>query len=151
MISFSVENWSDVKAEAAPMWPLHWEEVGQNKIKMQLDPDIAKLDRMNAAGMLHIVIARDKGRLVGYHASIIDTLVHYRTILAAKGDLHWLHPDYRKGMTGIKLLKEVERTLKARGVKVMYDFTKTYLNKGPVFEHLGYRHIENTFSKWIGD
>lgn len=151
MISFAVEGWSDVKDEAAPLWPLHWEEVGQNKVKMQLDPDIDKLNNLEAAGKLHIVIARDNGKLIGYHASIIDTLIHYRKILAAKGDLHWLHPDYRKGMTGIKLLKKVEETLKARGVHVMADFTKLYADKGAVFEHLGYRPIERVYTKWIGD
>ncbi len=151
LVSFAVERWEDVKAEAAPLWPLHWDEVGQNKEKMPLDPDLAKLDLLDSRGMLHIVIARFEGRLVGYHASVIDTLIHYRTVLAAKGDLHWLHPDHRKGTTGLRLLKEVERTLRLRGVQVMYDFTKTYADKGPVFEHLGYRHIEKTYSKWIGD
>lgn len=151
MISFTVENWEDVKAEAAPLWPLHWDEVGQNKIKMQLDPDIAKLDFLNSRGMLHIVIARDNGVLVGYHASIVDTLIHYKNVLAAKGDLYWLHPDHRKGSVGIKLLKEVERTLKLRGVQVIYDITKLYLDHGKIFERLGYRPIERNYSKWIGD
>lgn len=150
MISFAVERWEDVKDEAAPLWPLHWEEVGQNKIKMPLDPDIGRLDYLSSLGKLHIVIARDNGKLVGYHASIIDTLIHYKTVLAAKGDLHWLHPDYRKGMTGIKLLKEVEKTLKTRGVQVMADFTKLYADKGAVFEHLGYKPIERVYTKWIG-
>lgn len=151
MISFQVENWLNVKDEASELWPLHWEEVGQNKVKMKLDPDIEKLDYLNSLGRLHIVIARDNGKLVGYHASVIDTLIHYKTILAAKGDLHWLHPDYRKGMIGIKLLKEVERTLKMRGVQVMADFTKLYADKGAVFEHLGYTPIERVYTKWIGN
>lgn len=151
MISFSVENWTDVKSEAAPLWPLHWDEVGQNKAKMKLNPDLDRLDHLNEAGMLHIVVARDDGHLVGYHASLVDTLIHYKDVLAAKCDLHWLHPEYRKGSTGLKLFKEVERTLKLRGVKVMYDFTKLYLDKGAIFEHLGYKPIERTYSKWIGD
>lgn len=151
MISFKVENWEDVKSEAAPLWPLHWDEVGQNKIKMQLNPDLDKLDALNARGMLHIVIAREDGRLVGYHASIIDTLIHYKNVLAAKGDLYWLAPEYRKGATGIRLLREVEKTLKARGVQVMYDVTKLYLDHGKIFERLGYKPIERNYSKWIGD
>ncbi len=151
MISFSVENWNDVKDEASLLWPLHWDEVGQNKIKMQLDPDIEKLNRLNDRGMLHIVIVRENGKLVGYHASIIDTLMHYKKVLAAKGDLYWLHPDHRKGTIGIRLLKEVERTLKLRGVQVIYDITKLYLDNGKIFERLGYRPIERNYSKWIGE
>lgn len=151
MISFNVENWSDVKQEASTLWEAHWEEVGQNKIKMKLNPDLDKLDRLNNAGMLHCVIARNDSIIVGYHASIIDTLMHYKDVLAAKGDLYWLHPDQRKGTIGIKLLKEVERTLKARGVQVIYDITKLYLDHGKIFERLGYRAIERNYSKWIGD
>lgn len=151
MISFNVENWNDVKDEAKVLWPLHWNEIGQNKIKMQLDPDIQKLDKLNSLGMLHIVIVRDNGKLVGYHASIIDTLIHYKNILAAKGDLYWLHSDFRKGSTGIKLLKEVERTLRLRGVQVIYDITKLYLDHGKIFERLGYTAIERNYSKWIGE
>lgn len=151
MITFRIENWLEVKDEMAPLWLLHWEEVGQNKEKMRPNPDIDKLNLLDSRGMLHLVIARDKGKLVGYHASVIDTLIHYKHVLAAKGDLHWLAPEYRKGATGIRLFKEVERTLKARGVQVIYDFTKTYLDKGPVFERLGYKNIEKTYSKWIGE
>lgn len=151
MISFNVENWNDVKEESSSLWELHWDEVGQNKVRMKLNPDLDKLDRLNSLGMLHIVIARNDGRLIGYHASVIDTLMHYRHILAAKGDLYWLHPEYRKGSTGIKLLKEVEKTLKLRGVQVMYDITKLYLDHGKIFERLGYKPIERNYSKWIGD
>ena len=151
MITFQVEDWADLIVEATPLWDLHYEEVGQNKTKMFLNPDIDKLNNFNNRGMLHIVTARNDGSLIGYHASILDTLIHYKHILAANGDLYWLHKDYRKGGTGIKLFKEVERTLKARGVQVMYDATKLYLDHGKLFEHLGYKAIERKYSKWIGD
>lgn len=151
MITYSVENWDDVKEEASESWEYHWEEVGQNKAKMKLNPDLEKLDYLNSMGKLHCVIVRDDGILIGYHASVIDNLIHYKHVLAAKCDLHWLHPDYRHGFTGIRLFKEVERSLKARGVQVMYDFTKTYLDKGKVLEFLGYKLIEKVYSKWIGE
>lgn len=151
MISFQVENWSTIKDEASTLWADHWEEVGQNKIKMQLNPDLNKLDNLNSSGMLHIVTVRFEGKLIGYHASFIDTLVHYKHILAGTSDLYWIHKDYRKGSTGIKLFQEVERTLKARGVQILYDCTKLYLDHGKLFQHLGYKAIERKYSKWIGD
>lgn len=151
MISFQVENWEDVKAEAAPLWIPHYEEVGQNKVKMQLNPDIAKVDAFNAHGMWHVVTARKNGELVGYHASFVDTMVHYKHILAGIADLYWLREDCRKGMIGVMLFKEVERTLRGRGVQILYDSTKLYLDHGKIFEHLGYKAIERKYSKWIGD
>lgn len=151
MISFQVENWNDILEEAKPLWVPHYQEVGQNKEKMKLDPDLDKLHNLNARGMLHIVTARKDGELVGYHASVIDTLIHYKNILAGVSDLYWLREDCRKGTTGIRLFQEVERTLKARGVQVLYDATKLYLDHGKIFEHLGYKPIERKYSKWIGD
>lgn len=151
MITFNVEQWKDIKKEAAPLWVPHYEEVGQNKTKMPLDPDLARLDRIDAEGKLHIVSARKEGELVGYHASIVDTLIHYRTVLAGTSDLYWIRQDCRTGRTPLRLFEEVEKTLKARGVQILYDATKLYLDHDRLFQHLGYKPIERRYSKWIGD
>lgn len=151
MITCQIENWDNVKEEAKPLWEPHYEEVGQNKTKMYLNPDLDKLDKFNALGMLHIVTVRKDGELVGYHASIIDTLLHYKHILAANGDLYWIRKDCRNGGIPIKLFKKVESTLKHRGVQVMYEATKLYFDHDRLFSHLGYTAIERKYSKWIGE
>lgn len=151
MMTFGVEQWSAIKLEVLPLLIPHYEEVGQDKERLKLDPDMGKFDRLEAAGLLHIVIARRDGKLVGYHCSIVDTLLHYRTVLAASSDAYWLKQDCRGPGVSIRLFQEVERSLKARGVKVMYEATKVYLDHSRLLEHLGYRKIENRFSKWIGD
>lgn len=151
MITYQVENWADVKDEASLLWDEHYEEVGQNKEKMHLNPDIEKLDKLNAAGMVHIVTVRKEGELVGYHASLIDTLIHYRHILAATGDLYWVRKDCRIGRVPIRLFEKVEQTLKARGVQVIYDITKLYLDNDKLFVRMGYKAIERRYSKWLGD
>lgn len=150
MITFQVENWNDVMQEAKPLWYLHYEEVAQNKDKMKLNPDIERLNLLNDNGMLHIVTARKQGELVGYHASVVETLMHYKDVLAANGDLYWLRKDCR-GVTAIRLFEEVEKTLKLRGIKIIYDITKIYADHGRLFEYLGYKPIERRYSKWIGD
>lgn len=150
MMTFEVEPWEQVKAEAKALWPDHYLEVGQNKDRMKLDPDLAKCDKLAAMGMLHVVVARRDGALVGYHASIIDNLLHYRSILAANSDLYWLHPAYRNGRNAIRLFQAVEATCRKRGVQVLYDATKVYLDRGELFEYLGYAQIEKRYSKWIG-
>lgn len=151
MTTFNVENWDDIKAELIPLLTPHYEEVGQNKEKMTLNPDFEKLDFYNARGILHIVAARRNSELIGYHASIIDTLLHYKHILAGISDLYWIRPDCRNGRTPIKLFEEVEKTLKARGVQILYDATKLYFDHDKLFKHLGYKAIERRYSKWIGD
>ncbi len=150
MITFQVEDWFEVKAEAAPLWVPHYEEVGQNKEKMILDPDIERLDNLASLGKLHIVTGRKEGELIGYHASIVDTLVHYKGVLAGNSDLYWIRKDCRNGTAPIRLFQEVEKSLKARGVQVLYDATKLYLDHDRLFQHLGYKPIERRYSKWIG-
>ena len=152
MITVQVEDWLDVYKEAAPLWVPHYEEVGQNKAKMKLNPDIDRYTTLNALGKFHIVTVRQAGRLVGYHASCIDTLLHYKDILVSSSDLYWLDPSCR-GASGaaIKLFNEVARSSKARGVQVLYDATKLYLDHDKLFQHLGYKPIERRYSKWIGD
>lgn len=151
MITYQVEDWKDIWQEAVPLWEPHYDEVGQNKQKMELNPDLEKLDVLNGQGRLHIVTVRRDGALVGYHATIVDTLIHYKHILAGMSDLYWLHKDCRGAGVGIKMFKKVEETLKARGVKILYDATKLYLDHDRLFQHLGYKAIERRYSKWIGD
>lgn len=151
MMTFQVEPWSEIKAEAIPLLTPHYEEVGQDKARLPLDPDMEKFERLESLGLLHIVAARSDGVLVGYHCSIIDTLLHYRTVLSGMADAYWLHPAHRNGRNALRLFQEVERSCKARGVKVLYDATKVYLDRGELFEYLGYRQIEKRYSKWIGD
>ena len=150
-ISFQVEPWAQVWGEASALWDAHYREVGQDQTRMKLDPDLAKCKRLADLGVLHIVVGRDQGRLVSYHASIVDTLLHYRTILAANSDIYYLHPDWRKGRNGMRMFQAVEATCKARGVVALYDATKIALDHSRLFEALGYRLMEKRYSKWIGD
>lgn len=147
---YQVEPWVTFKVEAAALWPLHWNEIGQDRERLALDPDIGTADAIDAKGMLHVVTARADGVLAGYHVSVIERLVHYKGVLAAKADMYWLHPLHRGPRAAIRLFEAVERSCKARGVQILYDATKLKADQGPMFEHLGYQAFEVRYSKWIG-
>lgn len=150
MLTFAVEKWSDVWREAEALWPLHYDEVGEGRAnKWTLNPDLDLLGRMEAAGKLQIVVARDLGKLVGYHAKIVEPLLHYKQVLAGKSDLYWLHPEHRGGRNGLRLFENVESAAKARGVQVLYEGTKIEMDHGPLLEHLGYVLIEKRYRKRI--
>lgn len=152
MITAQVENWNDLKDEVVPLLIKHYDEVGQNKEKMKLAYDVDKFNRLSLLGIFHIVTVRQNGKLVGYHAGIIDTLMHYKDILANDGDAYWIDPSCRgAGGAVLKLFSEVERSSKSRGVKVLYDITKLYADHDKLFQHLGYKAIERRYSKWIGE
>lgn len=150
-MKFQVEKWSDCKAEMALLWPLHWEEVANDKDKIKLDVWYEAYDEMEKSGQLHIVTARDEEKIVGYHWSVVRPHLHYKSSLTAYTDIYFLHPSYRRGMNGIKLFKFVEKSLKERGVEKMYTASKIKLDKSSIFEFLGWHEAETVYTKYIGD
>lgn len=151
MITFMVEPWSSVWPELQPHWNAHWEEVAVNKDKFGLDIDFEAYADYERRGCLHVVVARDAGKVIGYHLSIVRPHLHYKQTLNAFTDVYYIAPPYRKGSVGIKLFREVEKTLKARGVVKMFTGTKLSLDRGRIFEHLGWSETERLYTKWIGD
>jgi hypothetical protein len=151
MITYAVEPWSSVQAEMAPLWVKHYEEVALNRDKMPLDPDFANYDAMEQLGMLHIVVARKEGQIVGYHFTLVRPHLHYVSTLCGMTDIYWIAPENRTGRTPLRLFQFVESTLKARGVKKLFTGTKKSLDAGPLFEFMGWHPAETLYTKYIGD
>lgn len=149
LVTFHVEPWSEVYPELEPHWEAHWREVATHQDEIPLSVDWGAYAAFERLGQLHVVTARSAGAVVGYHISFVRPHLHYSTSLTAFTDVYWLHPDFRKGRTGIKLFQHVEQTLRARGVQRMYTGTKLSLDMGRLFERLGWTEIERTFSKVI--
>lgn len=148
-VTFAVEDWQDYKREAAVLWPLHWDEIAMDKDAIKLSVDYAQYDQIDASGSLHVVVARSEGRIVGYHLSIIRPHLHYSQSLSAFTDIYFIVPEFRKGRTGINLMKFTEKSLKARGVQKMFTGTKLHLDMGRLFEHLGWTETERLYTKVI--
>lgn len=150
MVTFAVEEWNDVSPEMAPLWESHWKEVARDHDHIPLDPDLNLYAYLASVGQLHVMVARDKGKVVGYHISIVKPHLHYKSSLHAQTDVYYIDPEHRKGMTGVRLFKEVEKSLAARGVKKMITGTKLSLDMGKIFERLGWHETERTYTKCIG-
>jgi len=150
MITFAVEDWFAVRAQMAHLWPAHWEEVALNKDVIKLAPDFETYDSYARSGMLHIVVARKEGAVVGYHFSVVRPHLHYRDSLSAFTDIYYIAPEHRTGRTPLRLFQFVEKTLKARGVQKMFTGTKLSLDAGPLFEFMGWTPTEMLYTKVIG-
>ena len=151
-MKYQVEKWSDCVSEMKPLWPLHWEEVANDKDKIKLNLWNEAYEMMSKTGELHVVTARTgKGNLVGYHYSIVRPHLHYKDSLTAYTDVYFLLPEYRKGMNGVNLFKFVEKSLKERNVQKMYTASKVKLDKSILFERLGWTLAEKVYTKYIGD
>lgn len=147
MITLQVEAWSACFAEMSELWREHWEEVAINRDAIQLDPDLDQYATLESQGALHVVVARDRGQIVGYHISIVRPHLHYRNSLSAFTDVYFLRKSHRHGMTGVRLIKEAESTLAARGVQKMFTGTKKHLDMGPIFTRLGWTETETLYTK----
>jgi GNAT superfamily N-acetyltransferase len=151
MITFCQEDYFECIDEINLLLKSHWEEVGTDKDKIPMDVDFAYYADAARAGILHVMVARNEGELVGYHSTFVRPHVRYKSTLMGFVDVYFLHKDFRRGSTGIRLLRAAEQSLKARGVKKILTGTKLSLDRGKVFEHLGYHAAETTYTKWIGD
>lgn len=149
MTTYAVERWRDLQAEMMPLLVKHWHEVALNHAAVPLDIDQAGYKRHDESGALHIVTARRDGMLIGYHVAIISPHLHYASTLHGLTDVYYIAPEFRHGVTGMRLFQRVEKELKARGVKKLYTATKLHLDQGKLFEHMGYTPIERVYAKII--
>lgn len=149
MVTYAVEPWSSFKAESLNLWPLHWQEIAIDRDKIKLNIDYDQYDQTDAQGALHVVVAREAGKIIGYWLGIVRPHLHYADSLSAFTDVYYILPEHRKGRVGINLFKEAEKTLRARGVQKIFTGTKVHLDMGKVFEHLGYRKTEVLYTKVI--
>lgn len=138
-----------MRAEIGPLWRRHYAEIADKRIP--LDPDFDRYDQIALMGKLHVLTVRNRGKLVGYLFAIVDTHLHYRSTLFAAFDLYWIDPEYRCGWTGVRLFREAERTLRAKGVRKIVANTKVAKDMSPIFAHLGFQETERIHTKYLGD
>lgn len=151
MITAAVESFSDVWPELQPLLPLHHEELALYKEQMPLDVDPRRYIAWEHDGSLVFVGVRSDGGLIGYFAGLVGTSPHYRSTLACKMDVIYLHPDHRGFGTGKLLMSTVMAEMKRRGVKVVWMGSKNHKPIEQLFVACGFEPTETYFSQWIGD
>ena len=147
-VSFAVEKFSDVYPAALDLLKLHYAEIAPMKDLFRLNPDLITYRKLELMGILYIITARDDGRLVGYVSLIVKEHLHYKDVLMATDDIHFLHPDYRHGRVGIEMLLFAEKQMKTLGVKVMALRAKKASGHDPLYERLlGYEAMDVVYLK----
>lgn len=131
------------------LFPLHWEEIANDKDKIKLDVWYDAYDEMAKSGQLHIFTANHDNLVVGYYWSIVRPHLHYKGSLTNYTDIYFLHPNYRQGMNGYNMIKFVEESLKDTGVQKIYIASKKKHDMSLIFERLGYKECEIVYTKVI--
>ena len=150
-ITYQLESWKDYHKDCQELWVEHYDEIAVQKDKIKMNPNVEHYKQMEEVGGLHIITVREDGKMIGYHVSFVRAHPHYADMLCGFVDAYFLTASKRKGMTGVKMIKEAENSLKKRGVKKLFSGTKNSKDMSKVFEYLGWHLTEQLFTKYIGE
>lgn len=137
-----VDCWDEMK----DLFREHYEEIAFYK-DIELDPDEDAYVKLAARGLLRIYTVRDAGALVGYVMFLVRPNPHYRRSLNAVQDVLYLKPEYRRGRTGVTLIRVAETRLRAEGVQVVYHHVKRTNRVGQLLARLGYELVDEVYAK----
>lgn len=151
---FAWEQFSAIAREIAPLLQRHYRETGSNTAAVPLDLDFAQYIRLSDAGVLHVLTARHKGKLVGYLFSTIGAHLNFVTTVFSTAHMYYLLPSYRRGWNGVNLFRHWMRAADSSGARVL-QITETLVPKGKrvavLLRYLGFTSHACEYRKLIGD
>ena len=150
MITAEIEEWLDVLPELKPMFPAHHRELALFQDRMPLNIQFGVYADRNIKGELVVAIVREDGKVIGYWVTFVAPGLHYGSTLTATMDVLWIKPENRGDGSGRMLAACLEKELKRRGVKVWWVGSKNHKEIEGFYEHLGFKHEESYFARWIG-
>jgi GNAT superfamily N-acetyltransferase len=149
--TYQREDFFTVKAEIGDLIYQHWQEIALNKDRIELNPDWSFYEALFESGHLGVYTVRNNKKLVGYFIVVVRNNPHYKDHLFAINDIIYIDPEYRKGLVGFKLIRNVERDLKKLGVSVLVINTKTHKPFDSLLDRLGFNLTERVYTKYIGE
>ena len=136
-VVFQVESVKAIRPEVQPLIEQHYQEIAQFKQVQKLDPDWDTYARLEESGKLWVLTGRSDGHLVGYIVMLLTRDMHYKNLLKATEDIHFILPQFRKGLTGYRMLAKMKQAMKELGVQTISLRTKANSDHGLLFERLG--------------
>jgi GNAT superfamily N-acetyltransferase len=127
----------------------HYNEIALNKGVMVYNPDAERFQSIEDQGFLLSVGVFDGDTLVGYTISIIGAHLHYSDLICAFNDMIYVHPNYRRGGVGLRLINETKRLAKERGVQFMTWHAKKDTPLAALLPKLGCKVQDIVFSEEI--
>jgi hypothetical protein len=156
VMRFAVEPFVDVWAEAQPLTQPHWDEIAKNKGLLTLNPDIEKYELLDRSGNLLLITARADGKFVGYFLWIVAAHPHYRHVLTAEEDLHFLAPEYRSGGIhgegrgyGYQLLEAARDAAFEAGARLLTMREKVGHEHPALMEGLGFKPTDIVYTRAV--
>jgi len=135
-VCFAVEQFKTAYDEAQPLLCRHWDEIAKNKSLLKLNPDESLYEKMGQNILL--ITARADGRLVGYFLWFLIKHPHYKHVTVAEEDLHFLLPEFRRGLTGYNLMKAACQAAIDQGAELLVSREKIGHEHPGIMKRLGF-------------
>lgn len=145
---FQTEDSENVYAEAQPLLDLHWEEIAKNKQLLTLNPDRDYYRRQHNSFLL--VTCRHRRELVGYFLWNMGKHPHYKHVMTAQEDIHFLRQDHRKGLTGYLLMKNARDEAMHAGAHLLIMREKIGHEHPPLMARLGFTPADIVYTMAVG-
>ncbi|MFO0467329.1 MAG: GNAT family N-acetyltransferase [bacterium] len=146
-VRFQRERFTDAFDDALPLLEQHRQEIAHFQ-DILLDVDVRLYCNADVSDRLRVYTARDGDRLVGYACYFVGSNPHYQASKQAKQDVLYLHPDYRAGRTGLRLVEFADAQLAIEGVQCVYHHVKdAHPALGRILGFLGYEPVERVYVK----
>lgn len=138
-------------AELKPLLEKNFEESGKWAEDANFDPDYESYLEMDKSGRLKVFTIRNGGRLVGYAVYFLLPHRHSKRLRLAVNDMIYLLPEYRNGFVIRRCLGVIEKIMYSLGAKVLCYEVPDGNSFKRVLNRLGYRDLETTCVKRLGD
>ena len=102
MITIRNELFKDCYEELKPLFKKNWEEVEQYT-GLEFSVDYNRYAALELADILHITIARNHGKIIGYMLDFIQYHMHYLNDKFAINDVFYVIPDFRGTKIPLKI------------------------------------------------
>jgi GNAT superfamily N-acetyltransferase len=149
MITIQLEDLKEVLPELIDLLDSHYEELTLNKDRVKLNPVWSRYFAMVEENKFFAIIARDENKPIGYAGFILDQHLHYADLIVAANDVLFIHPDYRKGMFGVKFLKFCEKTMKDLGAMKLTWHIKHSNDFRPILNRMKYEDEDIISGKFL--
>ena len=148
-VVFALETLEQCLQQGMAMLHDHWKEIALYQDLQILNPDYEKYYQAEKQNALIIATVRDaaSNELVGYHVTFLHQMLHYKNVIAALDDIHYLKPEYRAGWTAVRLIKFAEAEAKRRGAHLSIARAKAKSQHGALYQRLGYDLSDEVFFK----
>lgn len=150
-LTISREHILDCCDELMPLILKHYEEVGDFSEDLVPDPAWETYGALEDAGALRTFVIRKNDLVIGYAIYILNAHLHHKGSRMAINDAIYLCPEFRRKGYGAALLNYSEATLVTDGVENIYITVKDKMDFGKLLEAEGYRKVEASYLKKVGN